>query len=71
MSENEGIYLIDSVYNSIRDAYEVTFGYIEKDMEVDTRNMNITVTVNIKGNKVDKKKVIKKAEKKARDDKWL
>jgi uncharacterized OsmC-like protein len=67
MSEFGSLYIIDTEYNSGRDAYEVTLGYMEKDEDVKGRFKSIRVIVNITNHKDDEKTVIDIALKKACD----
>lgn len=67
MSEFGSLYLIDTEYNSGRDAYEVTLGYMEKDEDVRGRFKSIRVIVNIADLKDDEKTIIDIALKKARE----
>ena len=61
MSDYKSLYLIDTNYNSERDATEVVFGYMEKDSSVPGRVMSVRAIVNLSGNnhKVEKKALIK------------
>lgn len=67
MSEFGSLYIIDTEYNSGRDAYEVTLGYMEKDEDVKGRFKSIRVIVNIPDRKDDEKTVIDIALNKARE----
>jgi hypothetical protein len=67
MSEFGSLYIIDTEYNSGRDAYEVTLGYMEKDEDVKGRFKSIRVIVNIPNRKNDEKTVVDIAVQKARD----
>lgn len=67
MSEFGSLYIIDTEYNSSRDAYEVTLGYMEKDEDVKGRFKSIKVIVNILNHKDDEKTVIDIALKQARE----
>ena len=67
MSEFGSLYIIDTDYNSGRNAYEVTLGYMEKDEDVKGRFKSIRVIVNIQNLKNDEKTVIDIALKKARE----
>jgi hypothetical protein len=67
MSEFGSLYIIDTEYNSGRDAYEVTLGYMEKDEDVKGRFKSIRVIVNIPNRKDDEKTVVDIAVQKARD----
>jgi hypothetical protein len=67
MSEFGSLYIIDSNYNSARNAYEVTIGYMERDEDVKGRFKSIRVIVNIPNHKDDEKTVIDIALKKARE----
>ena len=67
MSDYGVLYLIDTIYNSERDATEVTFGYIEKEEEIKGRIRSIRVIVNVKGYKDDKSGASKEALGIARD----
>lgn len=67
MSEFGSLYIIDTEYNSGRDAYAVTLGYMEKEEDVKGRFKSIKVIVNIQNHKHDEKIVIDIALKKARE----
>lgn len=67
MSEFGSLYIIDTQYNSGRDAYEVTVGYMEKDEDVKGRFKSIRVIVNVPDRKGDEKTVIDIALNKARE----
>ncbi|NIP37601.1 MAG: hypothetical protein GWO07_00885 [Candidatus Dadabacteria bacterium] len=56
---NNGLYFLDTVYNSTRDAWEIGIAYMVKDEEVKGRYKSIKVTVNVPG--------FRKEEQKARD----
>lgn len=61
MSDYGVLYLIDTIYNSERDATEVTFGYIEKEEEIKGRIRSIRVIVNVKGHKEDERGAAREA----------
>lgn len=67
MSEFGSLYIIDTQYNSGRDAYEVTVGYMEKDEDVKGRFKSIRVIVNVPDRRNDEKTVIDIALNKARE----
>lgn len=60
MSDYGSLYLIETTYNSERDATEVIFGYMEKEKTLVGRVMSIRAIVNIPGCQDDKKKAIEK-----------
>jgi|GEM_PF-1547374 len=66
MSDYNSLYLIDTTYNSDRNATEVVFGYIEQEKDIEGRNMKVRVIVNVPGGKDDIAAVIKEGLKKAR-----
>ena len=66
MSDYGSIYLIESTYNSERDATELVFGYLERDKDVEGRIMKVRVTVNVPGGKGDKAALIEKGLKKTK-----
>lgn len=66
MSDYNTLYLIDSTYNSERDATEVIFGYLEKEKEIVGRNMKVRVIVSVPGGKDNLASVIKEGLKKAK-----
>ena len=66
MSEDSSLYIISTNYNSGRQAYEVSIGYMVKDEEVKGRNMSITVVVNVPNHKDEKGKIMEIAIDKAR-----
>ncbi|NIT12963.1 MAG: hypothetical protein GTN99_01565 [Candidatus Dadabacteria bacterium] len=66
MADN-GLYFLDSVYNSSRDAWEIGIAYMIKDEDVQGRYKNIRVTVNIPGLKKDEAKAKELAVAKARE----
>lgn len=49
MSDYGSLYLIETNYNSERDATEVIFGYLEQDKEIVGRISSVRVIVNIPG----------------------
>lgn len=67
MSDYRVLYLIDTSYNSERDATEVTFGYIEKEEDIKGRIMTVRVIVNVPGHKEDKDGAVKEGLEKARE----
>ena len=48
MADN-GLYFIDTIYNSTRDAWEVNIAYMVKDEDIQVRYKNVKVTVNVPG----------------------
>lgn len=67
MSDYGSLYAIDSSYNSDRDAYEVTFGYLEKDKEVKGRYVSIRIVVNVADHRGEEAEVKELALGKARE----
>lgn len=67
MSEFGSLYIIDSQYNSGRDAHEVTLGYMEKDEDVKGRFKSIRIIVSIPDHKGDQETVVDLALKKTRE----
>lgn len=55
MADN-GLYFLDTVYNSTRDAWEVGIAYMVKDEDVKGRYKNVKVTVNVPGLRKDEPK---------------
>lgn len=66
MSEDNSLYVIGTNYNSGRQAYEVSIGYMVKDEEVKGRYMTVTVVVNVPNHKGEEHKVKEIAIDKAR-----
>lgn len=66
MSEADSFYIIDTNYNSGRDAYEVSFGFSTKDEEVKGRDLTMRVTVNVPNQKDDEDQAIEIALTRAR-----
>ena len=66
MSDYGSIYLIESTYNSDRDATELVFGYLERDKDVEGRIMKVRVTVNVPGGKGDSASLIEEGFKKTK-----
>ena len=66
MSDYGSIYLIDTTYNPDRDATEVVFGYLEKEIELAGRIIKVRVIVNVPGGKEDNARVIEEGLKKAK-----
>ena len=60
MSDYGSLYLIETNYNSERDATEVIFGYMEKEKKLAGRVMSVRAIVNIPGCSDNEKKAIKK-----------
>ncbi len=60
MSDYRSLYLIETNYNSERDATEVIFGYMEKEKKLAGRVMSVRVIVNVPGCRENEKKAIKK-----------
>ncbi len=60
MSDYGSIYLIETTYNSERDATEVIFGYMEKEKTLLGRVKSIRVIVNIPGCRDNEKKAIER-----------
>ena len=58
MSDYGSIYLIETTYNSERDATEVIFGYMEKEKSLAGRSMSVRLIVNVPGCKDNEKKAI-------------
>ena len=59
MSDYGSLYLIETNYNSERDATEVIFGYMEKEKKLVGRVMSVRAIVNIPGCGDNEKKAIK------------
>ena len=66
MSEDSSLYIISTNYNSGRQAYEVSIGYMVKDEEVKGRNVSIMIVVNVPNHNNEKSKIIEIAIDKAR-----
>jgi len=66
MSEDSSLYIIGTNYNSGRQAYEVSIGYMVKDEEVKGRNVSIMIVVNVPNHNNEKSKIIEIAIDKAR-----
>jgi hypothetical protein len=66
MSEDSALYIIGTNYNSGRQAYEVSIGYMVKDEEVKGRNVSIMIVVNVPNHNNEKSKIIEIAIDKAR-----
>lgn len=66
MSDYDSLYVISSTYNSTRQAYEVSIGYMAKDEEVKGRITSVTIVVNVPNHKGDESKVREAALTKAR-----
>ncbi len=66
MSDYGSLYLIETNYNSERDATEVIFGYMEKEKSIKGRVMSIRVIVNIAGCKDNESEAVAKGLKQAR-----
>mgnify|MGYP005866782007 CR=1 FL=1 len=66
MSDHDSLYIISANYNSGRQAYEVSVGYMTKDEEVKGRYMSITVVVNVPNHKGEESKIKEIAMDKAR-----
>lgn len=66
MSDHDSLYIISTSYNTGRQAYEVSVGYMTKDEEVKGRYMSITVVVNVPNHKGEESKVKEIAIDKAR-----
>ena len=68
MSDYGSLYLIDTYYNSERDATEVIFGYaeMEKEKTIIGRIMSVRVTVNIPGCRDNESRAVERGLKKAR-----
>ena len=67
MSDYGSLYLIDTSYNSERDATEVIFGYaeMEKEKQIKGRMMSVRIAVNIPGCGDNKSKAVERGLKKA------
>lgn len=48
---DDGLYYLDTIYNSSRDAWEINIGYMVYDDEVKGRYKSVKVTVNIPNHK--------------------
>ncbi len=66
MSDYGSLYLIETSYNSERDATEVIFGYMEREKTIVGRILSVRVIVNISGCRDKKSKAVEKGLKKAR-----
>ncbi len=66
MSDYNNLYLIETTYNSERDATEVIFGYLEKEKDLEGRNMKVRVIVSVPGGRDDIAPVIEEGLKKAK-----
>jgi hypothetical protein len=60
MSDYGSLYLIETNYNSERDATEVIFGYMEKEKKLAGRIMSVRAIVNIPGCGDNENKAIEK-----------
>ncbi|HSG30994.1 MAG TPA: hypothetical protein VLB82_05555 [Thermodesulfobacteriota bacterium] len=65
MADN-GLYFLDAVYNSTRDAWEIGIAYMVNDEDVSGRYKNIKITVNIPGLRKDEPKAKQLAVQKTR-----
>jgi len=66
MSDYGSLYLIETNYNSERDATEVIFGYMEKEKTIIGRISSVRVIVNIPGCRDNQFKAVERGLKKAR-----
>ena len=66
MSEDNSLYIIGTNYNSGRQAYEVSIGYMVKDEEVKGRLTTVTISVNVPNHKEEKSKIMEIAVDKVR-----
>ena len=66
MSDYGSLYLIETNYNSERDATEVIFGYLEQDKTIVGRISSVRVIVNILGCGENESEAIEKGLEKAR-----
>jgi len=66
ISDYGSLYLIDTTYNSERDATEVVFGYPQREKELEGRIMKVGVIVNVPGGKEDNTGVIEEGLKRAK-----
>ena len=66
MSDYDSLYVIHSIYNSARQAYEVSIGYQTKDEEVKGRITSVTIVVNVPNHTGDEGAVREAALTKAR-----
>jgi hypothetical protein len=66
MSDYGSLYVIHSIYNSPRQAYEVSIGYMARDEEVKGRITSVTIVVNIPNHKGSETEVREAALMKAR-----
>lgn len=57
MSDYGSLYVIHSTYNSARQAYEVSIGYMARDEEVKGRITSVTIVVNVPNHKGDESQV--------------
>ena len=66
MSDYGSLYLIETSYNSVRDATEVIFGYMEKEKTIIGRILSVRVIVNIPGCRDNESRAVERGLKKAR-----
>ncbi|GJM15885.1 MAG: hypothetical protein DHS20C13_12120 [Thermodesulfobacteriota bacterium] len=66
MSDYGSLYLIETNYNSERDAIEVIFGYLEQDEIILGRISSVRVIVNIPGCRENEAEAIERGLEKAR-----
>ena len=66
MSDYGSHYLIETSYNSERDATEVIFGHMEKEKTIIGRILSVRVIVNISGCRDNESKAVERGLKKAR-----
>jgi hypothetical protein len=64
---DDSLYFMNTIYNSLRDAWEINIGYMVHDEDVKGRYKNVKVTVNIPGLRKDEEKARKLALAKARE----
>ncbi len=66
MSDYGSLYLIETSYNSVRDAREVIFGYMDKEKTIKGRISSVREIVNIPGCRDNESKAVERGLKKAR-----
>ena len=67
MSDYGSLYLIETNYNSERDATEVVFGYLEQDKTIVGRISSVRVIVNIPGCGENKSEAVERGLQQARE----
>ncbi len=67
MSDYGSLYLIETNYNSERDATEVIFGYLEQDKTIVGRISSVRVIVNIPGCRENESEAVERGLEEARE----